>query len=140
MMPCPCESDKDHKECHKKLFVSVNQLIHHIQKKKGNHLGWVRFAMGIHGDKDVLFDDIKRAITVRVLPEWLRYVLKPGDRFQVPRCFTPAVSGKIIRQHWYPRHDKTHAEMRVLANASSLKDGTNSRAVFTPDGLRQGRS
>ena len=93
VIPCPCEKEE---ECRKKLFVSIDQLIHHIQHKKGNHLGWVRFTMNVNRDRDVSFDDIRRAIALRVLPEWLRFVLKTGDNFEVPRCFTPSVYGDLF--------------------------------------------
>ena len=76
--------------------VILDSLIRHILTQKGNHLGWVRMVLGVPGSRNVTFDDVKQALAVRVLPEWLRLVVDKGNRSKVPRCLTPSVYGEIF--------------------------------------------
>ena len=117
VLPCPCEGDM----CKTQLFISIDSLIRHIMYHNGNHYGWVRMVLGIPGTRNVTFDDVKQVIAQVILPKWLRLVIDKGNRREIPRCLTPSIYRELFREHWRPRHNLSHADMRNEANRSTLR-------------------
>ena len=93
VLPSPLENEAG---CRLHLSGSIESLVRCIMHHKGNHYVWVRSMMSVPENVDIVADTVRQAITVRLLPEWLRLVSNKDSKKELPKYLALSIYGRIF--------------------------------------------